>query len=325
MLVRRSVEAVLEATSEGTVTGESKFRDGLVSSFTMILLAEIADKTFFIAAIMAMRYNKLIVFLGAWSALAVMTALSVAMGFLVTFIPQYITHIVAGLLFLLFAFQMFYEAYKMRGQRDAAQKEMEEVGRELRGDDEELRVRFRKDSKSEGAHGTADIVVEIMPTEAEQARSRTAEAVTSGEPSRPVSRASAVSEIVERTTSPDRKSNESVVEEQEEGKVGCTTKTERVLSVFCNAIFIKAFVLTFVAEWGDRSQLSTVGLAVSTNPFSVFIGGSAGHFICTMGAIIFGALVAKKISLSVLNFCGAVIFLGFAGYSFYLAYTGEND
>ena len=69
---------------------------------------------------------------------------------------------------------------------------------------------------------------------------------------------------MERTTSPDRKSNESVVEEQEESKVGCTTKTERVLSVFCNAIFIKAFVLTFVAEWGDRSQLSTVGLAVST-------------------------------------------------------------
>ena len=54
-----------------------------VSSFTMILLAEIADKTFFIAAIMAMRYNKLIVFMGAWSALVLMTALSVAMGFLV--------------------------------------------------------------------------------------------------------------------------------------------------------------------------------------------------------------------------------------------------
>ena len=53
-----------------------------VSSFTMILLAEIADKTFFIAAIMAMRYNKLIVFMGAWSALVLMTALSVAMGFL---------------------------------------------------------------------------------------------------------------------------------------------------------------------------------------------------------------------------------------------------
>lgn len=32
----------------------------------------------------------------------------------------------------------------MRGQSDAAQKEMEEVSRELREDDEELRVRFRK-------------------------------------------------------------------------------------------------------------------------------------------------------------------------------------
>ena len=49
---------------------------------------------------------------------------------------------------------------------------MEEVGRELRGDDEELRVRFRKDSKSEGDHGAANIVVEIMPTEAERNNQR---------------------------------------------------------------------------------------------------------------------------------------------------------
>ena len=53
-------------------------------------------------------------------------------------------------------------------------------------------------------------------------------------------------------------------EETEEKAVGCTTKTEKVLSVFCNAVFIKAFVLTFVAEWGARSQISTIGLAVST-------------------------------------------------------------
>ena len=36
MLVRRSVEAVLEATSEGTVTGESKFRDGLGQSVSKV-------------------------------------------------------------------------------------------------------------------------------------------------------------------------------------------------------------------------------------------------------------------------------------------------
>ena len=32
--------------------GDNVWRDGFVSSFTMILLAEIADKTFFIAAIL---------------------------------------------------------------------------------------------------------------------------------------------------------------------------------------------------------------------------------------------------------------------------------
>ena len=60
-------------------------------------------------------------------------------------------------------------------------------------------------------------------------------------------------------------------EDTEAKAVGCTTKTEKVLSVFCNAIFIKAFVLTFVAEWGDRSQISTIGLAVSTvSYFGIF-------------------------------------------------------
>ena len=110
---KRSAEAVLDSGDDQLVdpalASSNPFRDGLVSSFTMILFAEIADKTFFIAAIMAMRYSKLIVFMGAWSALAVMTGLSVALGYVVTFIPQYITHIIAGILFFVFAIQMFYE------------------------------------------------------------------------------------------------------------------------------------------------------------------------------------------------------------------------
>ena len=57
----------------------------------------------------------------------------------------------------------------MRGQ--SAQGEMEEVAAELREDDEELRVRFRKNSKSEEP-GEGDIVVEITSEEKKDARSR---------------------------------------------------------------------------------------------------------------------------------------------------------
>ena len=41
-------------------------------------------------------------------------------------------------------------------------------------------------------------------------------------------------------------------------------KVESFFQLFINPIFLKAFILTFIAEWGDRSQLSTVVLAVST-------------------------------------------------------------
>ena len=41
----------------------------------------------------------------------------------------------------------------------------------------------------------------------------------------------------------------------------------QVLHMFFSAIFLKAFSLTFVAEWGDRSQITTIGCA----------GGQAGR------------------------------------------------
>ena len=62
-------------------------------------MSELGDKTFFIAAILAMRNNKLTVFLAAVSALAVMTVLSALLGlvlpssnqlFLVLLVPRFV-------------------------------------------------------------------------------------------------------------------------------------------------------------------------------------------------------------------------------------------
>lgn len=64
-------------------TSESKdkksnlgFIHAFAASFSVIIVSELGDKTFFIAAIMAMKHPRLTVFMGAIMALALMTILS---------------------------------------------------------------------------------------------------------------------------------------------------------------------------------------------------------------------------------------------------------
>ncbi len=79
----------------GTVTAGNHtdkhvgFLHGFVESLSVIVVSELGDKTFFIAAIMAMTSNKLTVFLAAISALVLMTVLSALLGWVATtFIPM---------------------------------------------------------------------------------------------------------------------------------------------------------------------------------------------------------------------------------------------
>ena len=58
-------------------------------------------------------------------------------------------------------------------------------------------------------------------------------------------------------------------------------------------VFVQAFTLTFVAEWGDRSQIATIVLAAQTNPYGVTLGGIFGHSICTGSAVLIGKVCSK--------------------------------
>lgn len=70
-----------DSTSAGKLENVG-FLHAFVASISVILVSEIGDKTFFIAAIMAMRHPRLTVFLGAISALVLMTILSGKKSFL---------------------------------------------------------------------------------------------------------------------------------------------------------------------------------------------------------------------------------------------------
>ena len=46
-------------------------------------------------------------------------------------------------------------------------------------------------------------------------------------------------------------------------------------------VFSNTFAMTFLAEWGDRSQLATIVMAGINDVGGVCVGGVLGHLICT--------------------------------------------
>jgi putative Ca2+/H+ antiporter (TMEM165/GDT1 family) len=77
------------------------------------------------------------------------------------------------------------------------------------------------------------------------------------------------------------------------------------------ALWTLAFVMTFIAEWGDRTQISTIALAASNNPVFVTIGAILGHCICTVIAVLSGKYIAGKISERMITGMGGLLFLIF--------------
>jgi putative Ca2+/H+ antiporter (TMEM165/GDT1 family) len=70
--------------------------------------------------------------------------------------------------------------------------------------------------------------------------------------------------------------------------------------------------LTFLAEWGDRTQIATVTLAASNDAIGVTLGAIVGHTICTVVAVMGGRLIAGRISERTITAIGGLLFLIFA-------------
>lgn len=62
-------------------------KSGFTAAFTLIFVSEIGDKTFFIAALLAMQYQRALVLLGSMAALSLMTIVSVILGRIFQSVP----------------------------------------------------------------------------------------------------------------------------------------------------------------------------------------------------------------------------------------------
>jgi Ca2+/H+ antiporter, TMEM165/GDT1 family len=78
------------------------------------------------------------------------------------------------------------------------------------------------------------------------------------------------------------------------------------------AVIVEAFSLTFVAEWGDRTQFATIALAAANHPVGVAIGAILGHALCAAIAVVCGRVICRYISERAITALGGGLFLVFA-------------
>jgi Ca2+/H+ antiporter, TMEM165/GDT1 family len=90
-----------------------------------------------------------------------------------------------------------------------------------------------------------------------------------------------------------------------------------LLQKVLSPIVIEAFALTFVGEWGDRSQITTIGLAASQNALGVTLGGAVGHAMCTGTAVLGGKQLASVIDARTVNLVGGIMFMLFGALALY--------
>ena len=106
------------------------------SSLTAITLAELGDKTFFMALILAVRHRPRWVFIGAFGALAAVTLISLGLGYgLKELLPQGVVPWIAAALFLGFGLKLLVDAQGMAANAadDEAQDAEAAIDRAERG------------------------------------------------------------------------------------------------------------------------------------------------------------------------------------------------
>jgi putative Ca2+/H+ antiporter (TMEM165/GDT1 family) len=90
----------------------------------------------------------------------------------------------------------------------------------------------------------------------------------------------------------------------------CNTQMKPIVPAISKSYILgQAFLMTFLAEWGDRSQIATIALAASFNPFMVTLGALLGHLLCTAAAVKIGELVSGKISEQKILIVGGIVFI----------------
>ena len=239
----------------------------------MIIFSEIGDKTFLIAALMAMKHPRLVVFSAAFAALIAMTILSAVLGHAFPLlVPKRFVNYAAATLFLIFGFKMLREGYAMRPEQGVSE-EMREVEMEL----EEKEALARKMGRRRSS--ISPYIMEGGRVDPRKTRSNIRLPAPPDSPPSPDSR------------SPSPSARSSIT--------GLLGGINNLCSLLLSPAWVQTFIMTFLGEWGDRSQIATIAMAAGQDYWWVTGGAVSGHGICTAIAVIGGRAIAGRVSLRI--------------------------
>ncbi len=87
-----------------------------------------------------------------------------------------------------------------------------------------------------------------------------------------------------------------------------------------HGVVVTAFIVIFVAEWGDLTQILTVNLAAHYHSaLSVGVGATLALWAVAAIAVLSGQTLLRFISVTTIRRVTAVVLVALAGYSTYLA------
>ncbi len=83
--------------------------------------------------------------------------------------------------------------------------------------------------------------------------------------------------------------------------------------MFLNArLIVSTFVMIFLAELGDKTQISTFALATnSRSTLSVFLGASGALVLTSLIAVVLGGVIGRFVPEKLIKVVSAAVFIGF--------------